>query len=399
MNQIDQGQGAIVDGMDEGVPKHQVALFIAARLVMNSTYRMVYPFLDSFAAGMGVSLQVAALPLTARSLVAALGPLFGPVADRYGRKVVMLLGLGIFLLGVGIIAIWPTFPGFFAALILSALGNQIFVPAMQAYLGDRIAYRRRGAVLAMTELGWSLNFILVVPLLGLLIARLGWTAPFWVLIGFALAGIVLIAIFVPFDPPHKEARANALLDGLQKVISSRTALMALSFSMLIVLGNEVVNVVFGVWLRGAFQLQIAALGVAALVIGLAELSGESATALLVDRIGKKRAVRIGVVFTCMAAVALPWLGRTQTGALLGLFLFYLGFEFTLVSYVPLMTEVLPAARATLMAASLAAGSLGRALGALVGPWLFTFGFGANVWVALAVYGTALLVLMRVSVED
>ena len=388
-----------VDPAVAAVSRRQVALFIAARIALNGAYRVVYPFLGSFASGMGVSLQAAAYPLTVRALIGGFSPLLGPVADRYGRKVGMLLGLGMFVCGAGLVALWPSFPAFFAALILTALGNQMFVPAMQAYLGDRVAYRRRGAVLALTEMGWSLSFIVLVPLLGLLIARLGWTAPFWLLAGLGAAAFAAIVVLVPRDAPHPRERENAIWHGLRQVISSRVALTALGFYLLIVMGNEVVNVMFGVWLRQSFSLQVTALGLVAFVIGMSELSGESATALLVDRVGKKRAVRLGVGFTCLAALALPWLGRTQAGAVVGLFLFYLGFEFSLVSFIPLLTEALPSARATLMAGSVAASSLGRALGALIGPGLFQFGFEANAWVCLAVNVLALVVLSRVRIDE
>ncbi len=372
-----------------------VALFVVVRTGINASYRMIYPFLKAFASGMGIPLQAAAIPLTGRSLVGMAGPLLAPVADRYGRKVGMLFGLAIFCLGVGLVAVWPTFPVFMLALTLANLGNQIFLPAVQAYLGDRIAYERRGRVLAITEMSWSLSFILLVPLAGLLIARIGWPAPFYLLAGFGLLALVLVAWLVPKDEPHPGAGENALWHNLIKVISNPQARMALSFTLAITVANEVVNLIFGVWMNDTFHLEITSLGLAATVIGLAELSGESATAALVDRIGKKRAVRAGVILTSLAALALPWLGRSLPGALLGLFLFYLGFEFTLVSYIPLMTEVLPQARATLMAANLASSSLGRALGALIGPALFALGFGANSLFALALNGLSLLIISRV----
>ena len=53
------------------------------------------------------------------------------------------------------------------ALLSSTLGNLTFIPAMQAYLGDRLPYERRGRILAYTEFGWSLAFIGGVPLMGL----------------------------------------------------------------------------------------------------------------------------------------------------------------------------------------------------------------------------------------
>ncbi len=376
-----------------------VFLFVVARLVINATYRMIYPFLRAFAVGMGVPLEEALLPLSGRSFIGMLGPLLAPVADRFGRKTGMLLGLGIYIFGVGLVAVWPSFPTFFVALVLANLGNQVFLPAMQAYLGDRIAYRRRGRVLALTELSWSLSFILLVPLMGVLIARLGWTAPFWVLTVLGLLVFAWLAWRVPADRVVTGGRPPALWRNLGQVLASPVAWVALSFGLLITLANEVVNVVFGVWMGDAFGLDIATLGLAATAIGLAELSGEGATAALVDRIGKKRAVGIGLALTSLASLALPWLGQNLWGGLAGLFLFYLGFEFTLVSYIPVMTEVMPQSRATLMAANLAAFSLGRALGAPAGLWLYTLGFGANAAIALVLNGLALLALRRVRVEE
>jgi predicted MFS family arabinose efflux permease len=120
-------------------------------------------------------------------------------------------------------------------------------------------------------------------------------------------------------------------------------------------------------------LKIAALGAASAVIGFAELGGETLTAAITDRLGKARAVAGGVLLNCLAALALPFLGASLPGAFVGLFLFYLTFEFALVSSIPLMTEVFPPARATLMAGNVAAHSLGRALGALVTAPLFALG--------------------------
>jgi predicted MFS family arabinose efflux permease len=376
-----------------------VWLFVVTRLVINTAYRMVYPFLRAFAAGAGVPLEVALIPLSVRSLAGIFGPLLAPVADRFGRKAGMLLGLGFYICGVGLVAAWPAFPAFLLGLMLAHLGNQVFLPAMQAFLGDLIPYRRRGRVLALTELSWSLSFMLLVPPMGWLIAHLGWSAPFWVLAGLGMLVFFWLAWRVPGDPVVPAGRPPTLWHSLRRVLTAPAALVALSFGLLITVANEVVNAVFGVWMGDAFGLDIAALGLAATVIWLAELSGEGATAALVDRIGKKRAVGLGLALTSLASLALPWLGQSLEGGFAGLFLFYLGFEFTLVSFIPVMTEVMPQSRATLMAANLAALSLGRALGAPVGLWLYGIGFRANALTALALNGLALLVLTRVRVEE
>ena len=60
---------------------------------------------------------------------------------------------------------------------------------------------------------------------------------------------------------------------------------------------------------------------------------------------------------------------------MGLFLFYITFEYVMVSQIPLMTELLPGARATVMSFNITGHSLGRALGAFMAPLIYqNFGF-------------------------
>ena len=158
------------------------------------------------------------------------------------------------------------------------------------------------------------------------------------------------------------------------VLTYGPALAGLGLGLFASLANEMVNLVFGVWLERSFGLKIAALGAAAAVIGISELCGEGLVAAFVDRLGKPKAVAIGLGANSLAALLLPVLGRTEAGAVAGLFLFYLSFEFTVVSSIPMMTEVLPSARATVMAFSLAFISFGRAVGAPLATLLFHFGF-------------------------
>jgi predicted MFS family arabinose efflux permease len=135
--------------------------------------------------------------------------------------------------------------------------------------------------------------------------------------------------------------------------------------------NEVVNTVFGVWMEDAFGLKIAALGLASAVIGISELSGELCVLSFTDRLGKARAISLGLACNCLSSILLPFLARNTWGALLGLFLFYISFEFTLVSVIPMMTEIMPTSRATMTAFSAASHSLGRAIGAPIATLLYS----------------------------
>jgi len=73
-------------------------------------------------------------------------------------------------------------------------------------------------------------------------------------------------------------------------------------------------------------------------------------------------------------------GRQLTFALAGLFFVFIAFELTIVASIPLMTELVPEARGTVMSSNVAFHAAGRMLGALLGPFLFQFGF---LWIGLA----------------
>jgi len=227
-------------------------------------------------------------------------------------------------------------------------------------------------VLALTELGWSLAFIIGVPLAGLLIARSGWSAPFPWLAGLGLLAMLVLALLLPHDRPAPANKSN-LWANLRIVLGYWPALAGILVCISMAASNELVNLTFGTWLEGAFQVKIAALAVASVVIGASELSGEVLVSGLVDRLGKRRAVIIGLTLNALVVLALPFIGRTLTGALVGLFFIYLTFEFTVVSSIPLMTEVVPHARATFMSIVIAAMAIGRAMGALIVPFLFGAG--------------------------
>jgi len=340
-----------------------------------------------------VDISTMSLLMTVRSLLGATSPLFASIGDRRGRKFGMLLGTVIFTLGVGLVAIYPNIWTLAGALILGLLGKYMFDPSMQAYFGDRIPYAQRGTALAVTEVSWSMAFIVGIPIVGFLIDKFGWSAPFpfFTVLGFVI--FFVIWRVVPGEDPHHELTNNSR-DGYRAVFTSIPALAGISIAMWASAGNELVNVIFGVWLEDSFGLRIAALAGASAVIGISELSGEGLVAFTTDRLGKPLALTIGLVGNALASILLPFIGHTQVGALVGLFLFYITFEYVLVSHIPLMTELVPSARATMLSLNVTGHSIGRALGALLAAIIYKeFGF---LFVALlaAVFNVAGILALR-----
>ncbi len=351
----------------------RLASYTLIRIILNTPYRMIYPFITVFARGLGVEPAAISNLLAQRALVGAFVPFVIPFIETRGRKFGMLLGLGLFCGGTGLVAFAPNIATLGIALIFGLLGKAFFDPSLTSYIADHIAYEKRGAALAITEFAWSLAFVIGAPLVGWMLSGYAWSTPFSIfgLLGLAAFFIIAFTLTDSAKPVHHE---DGLFGNVKQIAKSPVALIAFAIGLSVMTANEMVNVSFAVWLEDSFKLQIAALAGATAFIGLSELGGEGLVALFVDRMGKVRAAGVGIAANCLAALLLPIIGRSQTGALIGLFLFYLTFEFTIVSIIPLMTEVMPSARATTLSIAGAAHSIGRAIGAWLSSILYGFGF-------------------------
>jgi len=359
---------------------------------------MIFPLQPVLMKGFGLSLNQITSMFAGQSLVGMIGPFLASIADARGRRSGMLAGMILFTLGTLLIVFIPTPLGFFIFLVLSMLGKSVFDPSLQAYFGDTIPYNRRGFVLGITEISWSLAFFLGVPVVAVLIDRYGLLSPFIMMTALGVLAFLVVLFLIPSDSLPQENQSGFTAN-FKLAINSRSALAGLGVTLLICAANQLVNGVFSVWLNESFGMQIAALGGASAVIGVAELIGEGGVSAFADRIGTRRAVLLGLIASVATSVLLPFLGGSSWGAFLGLFLFYLAFEFTIVSLIPLMTGVLPEARATVMALNIASANLGRGLGSLLVAPLYLWGFWSNAIFAGIVNLLAILVLRYVVVQE
>ncbi len=377
--------------------RRNLIILLVARTCLNLQFRIIYPFLPAISRGLGVPLDSASLLVTVRSLVSALSPIYGLAADRYGRRPMMIAGLLALVVGAALTALAPGFGVALVAFALLGFSKAAYDPAMQAYVGDAVPYERRGRVMSLLEISWSLSWFVGVPLAGFVIAAAGWRGPF-VLIALAGGAAILALWRLCPNCGRSAARIRGVwaLDGFRRVPWTRS-LPLLILTWLITVGNENVFIVYGAWLENQFGLAVAAVGVASLVISAAELTAEFASAGIVDRLGKRRSVLIGLGLSVAAYLALPQLASNLAGGLIGVALLFLTFEFSIVASIPLISEVAPEARGTMMALNVAAAALGRMTGSFSGPRLWSAGglhTVALVSAGLALLATALLARNR-----
>ena len=174
-----------IDNIDTGTVssnRHMIITVVLAtlcRIVLNTARRFAYPYAPVLSRGLGVSLTAVTSLIAVNQATGVLGMLFGPLADRFGYRRMMIAAMVMLTVGMFAAGIAPVYAVVLIALFLAGLGKSIFDPAVQAYAGERIPFKRRGLVIGVLEYSWAGSTLLGVPLIGLLIYHFGWRSPFF----------------------------------------------------------------------------------------------------------------------------------------------------------------------------------------------------------------------------
>jgi predicted MFS family arabinose efflux permease len=371
-----------------------MAYLVATRLVLNTAHRLAYPFLPAISRGLGVSLAQGGLLISARSVAGLATPLLVATAGRgERRRRTLAVGLALFVLGAAVTAAAGVYAGALAGFALLGLAKPVFDISGHAYIADRTPYRGRARYLALFETTWALALLVGAPVAGWLIARLGWQAPFWAVAALALVALAALPWVVDPDVGRDPGVP------ISRLRFDRSAVLLLAAVFLLMFAAEVSFVVFGAWLEDRFDLSLVALGGAATAVALAELAGEGGSFALTDRLGPRRSASIGLAICIAAFAGLGPASGSLGWGLAVLVVAFFGFEFAIVSALPLATEVAPDARARFLALLVVALSASRAIAAAVGPALFSWGgFAANS-TASATAGALALTALLLGVEE
>jgi len=373
-----------------------ILIITFGRLAPNMGRRVLYPFIPAISRLLGVSINDIQTVIALQSGTGLFSPLAAPLSTRFGRKRVMLGALGIFIFG-GVLG--ATIGGFWVvavAFLLFGVSKMVYDPAFQAYLSDKVPYDKRARALGITELGWAFALIIGAPLGGFLLESAGLSAILWMMVAFAVVAIILIALFLPSDTPTT-AYNHQNRTRFRTLFKHPQAVSACVFIILLLGANEMFFINYGAWMEANFGLSLGSLGVVTIAIALAEIFGEGSVIALADKIGKKRMSLFGATLCIVCHIVLPLLSFSLPIALMGLFVFFLAFEMAIVSFLPILSEILPTERALMMSASTSAGALGRMGGAWLGGILYV-ALGSNLQTlsifTMVIGGIAVVVLWR-----
>ena len=147
-------------------------------------------------------------------------PIYGKLADLYGRKPIILVGIALFLVGSMASGQAQTMNQLIAFRALQGVGAGAMQPIALTIIGDIFTLEQRAKMQGLFGAVWGVAG-LIGPLLGALIVRaLSWRWVFYVNVpfGLAAAGILIFALHETVDKkPHVLDIAGALVLSLAVV--------------------------------------------------------------------------------------------------------------------------------------------------------------------------------------
>jgi EmrB/QacA subfamily drug resistance transporter len=141
-------------------------------------------------------------------------PIYGRLADIYGRKRVFFAGAGIFLVGTTLCGLARTMPLLVAFRTMQGLGAGAIQPIASTVIGDIYTPTERARVQGYSSSVFGVAAV-IGPLLGaFIVEHLNWAIVFWVNLPIGAASIAMFAAFLPERIARREHRidyAGALL--------------------------------------------------------------------------------------------------------------------------------------------------------------------------------------------
>ncbi len=371
-------ENQIIETIPSKKPVKKIWMFMATatggKCLVNTAKRMMYPFAPAIARGLGVNLGSVTSIIAMNQAASIVAPAIVVLGDRIGYRLLLLIAFMLFSIGMFAAGFLPIYSIVMISFLLVGFSKSIIDPVFQAMAGSMVPFEKRGLVIGIMEVAWAGSTLVGLPLTGLMIEKYNWQTPFQIYGVLSLIGFFVILKVFPKDKPRKNKHSkerNKTIQTWKHVLKIKKVRAMLLFSFFLCLANDNLFVIYGVWLEGDFSLTLTAIGFGAIFIGLSEILGEMLTAFFADRMGLKRSMMVGAILSGLSYYLLIFLGSSLGLVLLGLFIVFLTFEFTIVTSMSLATELVPEFRATTMSLYFAAAGVGRVIGALSGGVLWS----------------------------
>ncbi len=130
-------------------------------------------------------------------------PIYGKLADLFGRKRVLLFGLTLFSLGSILSGTSMSMGQLIAMRTIQGLGAGAVGPIVLTMVGDLFSLEERARVQSLFSAVWGLSSVAGPLIGGYLTDHVGWRWVFLVSVPFAMVAIIMLAFYVKEPLRHR----------------------------------------------------------------------------------------------------------------------------------------------------------------------------------------------------
>ena len=297
-------------------PPFALVLAVTVTGIMGNV--LLIPALPDIARDLGVATDRVGVLLSATTAPGiVLAPVIGVLADRFGRRRILVPCLVLFGTSGGLGALAPSFAALVVLRVLQGVGSAGMINLAIVVIGDHWEGAERARRIGRNAATLTASLVVLPPVGGLLAEAGGWRAtfvPYWLALATAAAVVVWL-------PPS--AGGAATLRG--QVAATTAALRSWSLVAPMALGGAVFLIVFAlltalpVYLDDGFGLRAGARGLVLALPAATSTLGSLSIARLAARGGVRTVVLAGlgaVAAGLGVAAAVPNLAAVGAGLLL-----------------------------------------------------------------------------------
>jgi len=327
---------------------------------------VVSPILPAISENIGVAIERGGLLITAYMIPFGIFQIvFGPLADRHGKKQVIMFSIILFTVATGLcslgfgltdLAIYRALTGIFAAAVM---------PISLALIGDIFPVEQRqgaiGTFMGISFLGQGLSMVTG----GAIAYFLNWRGVFAI---YALLSVIPMVMLIKNykhlpDTKHADSKFIAPYMKLLADPKSLFTYILVLLEGLFIIGSFSY---LGAFIARTHHFNYLTIGIIMTAFGFMTVVGGRLSGKLVPKIGARKILTLGLIFATLADFLVYFLGRNLGGLVVGIGLLGIGFIFTHSTLLTRATEFALKARGAAMSlvafCFMGGGGLGTAIG-------------------------------------
>lgn len=369
-----------------------ILLGIAGFIVMADNW-VISPILPAISQSLNIGIARAGLLITAYMIpFGVFQIIFGPLADRYGKKRVITFSIIAFTFATGICALGTNITNLSIYRALTGIFAASVMPISLALIGDIFPMKERqqaiGTFMGISFLGQGLSMAVG----GTIAFLFNWRGVFITYAIFSLIPVLLLIKNYKVLPSEKNPKSEILKPYLRLVSNSKSL-----FTYIIVILEGIFIIgsfsYVGSYIAKTYNYNYLSIGLIMTGFGIMTVIGGRLSGKLANKVGQRKILSIGLLSASLADIIIYFIGTNIFMLIVGIVLLGLGFIFTHSTLLTRATEFAQKARGSAMSLVAFCFMGGGGFGTAIGGRIIS-GYGINS--LFITYGLLLLFTLLLS---